>query len=403
MDANKNFSNFLLINFLLKGPENKVIKKVAFFYLIIFFTLILTNFIDGSLIILDDKKSFGLLQDYANYFYFLSFFITTCLFKKLELKFVRTFLSDYSLIIDETRRSSGFELKNCIDFDENYKTEYETLVKKQMNLIFLKEKIYKRIFYLIQLTILIVFLMTSVYLPLFTNQVTGNWNFSLSIYPLGFISNQIKDFFFWVIIVPPILWGVTTITLSITKICKEIDKKGKFNIRPLSPDRSGGLKQLGGLTLILFYMVIIQFSHLFATSLIIGFPISHQIIYPLFFTFTAFIFFFPILSVRKAMKLAKQEELERIMSLFDTSYLKFKEHFKNFDSIDSTQINQILEIKELYKQAESMPVWPFDVDTFLKFVSIFLIPLLVFVIQLLVNADSIIYNFDKLKIFESFK
>jgi hypothetical protein len=91
------------------------------------------------------------------------------------------------------------------------------------------------------------------------------------------------------------------------------------------------------------------------------------------------------------------------MKLFDRIYQGFRLEANNdLSEVPNKQIKELLEIKALYKQVEDMPIWPFDIDTLLKFASFFLIPILVFIIQLLVNADSIIYNLDKLKIFENF-
>lgn len=396
------FENYFLINYLLKGNQKDAFYRSMIFFSIVFLFVFLMNYLDGSLIIRSDgEKAIGLIQDYANYFYFISFFLATYLFRKIIVKFVETFL--WYTTSSEIEQKTAFNFTNCVKLDDNYKYEYQKFLDKQMSIILLTESRYRKRFYLLQFSILILFLATSVYLPIFTNQVNGNWNFSFSIYPLGFLSSQIKDFIFYVIILPPLFWGVTTVAISTIKICKKIDKDKKFDIRPLSPDRTGGLKQLGDLTLLLFYIVIIQFSHLFATSLILGFPISHQIIYPVYFGFTAFLFFYPINSVRKAMKEAKNEELDRVMKLFDLKYQEFRLVADNdISKVTKIRIKELLEIKSLYKQVEDMPIWPFDIDTLLKFASFFLIPILVFIIQLLVNADSIIYNLDKLKIFENF-
>ncbi|NUN08638.1 MAG: hypothetical protein HUU54_05620 [Ignavibacteriaceae bacterium] len=403
MRNNGFFGNYFLLNIILRGESRQAFIKTAVFFGAVFVFIFILNYIDGSLIIGGNNAAgIGLIQDYANYLYFLSFFLSTYLFRNLIIKFVGSFWGGDNVCEVLTQKASDF--LNSVRLQDGYKNEYQDYLLKYTQIILLQNAKYRRLYYVLQTIILIVFLGTSLYIPLFTNQVNGNWNFSFSIYPLGFISNQIKDFIFYVIIIPPLAWGVTSTAIATTKICKKLDNDGRFNIRPLSPDKAGGLRQLGGLTLLLFYIVIIQFSHLFATSLIIGFPATHQIIYPLYFIFTAFVFFYPIKSVRRSLKEAKSIELERLLRLFDYAY----QEFKLKSSIDppnysKSNLGELLELKALYKQVEDMPIWPFDVDTLIKFSSIFIIPLFVFFIQLLVNADSIIYNLDKLKIFDTIK
>jgi hypothetical protein len=42
-----------------------------------------------------------------------------------------------------------------------------------------------------------------------------------------------------------------------------------------------------------------------------------------------------------------------------------------------------------------MPVWPFDTRNMVRFLSTIMFPIVIFVINLVTNADSILYNLDK--------
>ncbi|MBZ0180292.1 MAG: hypothetical protein K8F36_13445 [Melioribacteraceae bacterium] len=334
----------------------------------------------------------GFLEDYANYFLFIAFFLTTFLTKKMVVKFNKLYLT-----IDKIDESSKHQIRflDSVKFDNLYREKYKQFVNTELDKILLQDRNHKIAFVLIQILIFIFFMIFSFILR-FNIEPDGNWNFSQSFYPFSFYSNQLKDFILWVVITPPVIYLVIMFVSTVIKINKKIDSDNRFNINPLAPDRVGGLRELGQLTLIFFYITIVQFLHFFATSLIHDFPLFHYILYPLYFLFTIIIFFAPIYSVRKAMQIGKEKELKRI----NDAFLKVRQKIDY--ELDENASQRLLEFKRLYKEAEKMPVWPFDIETFSKFGSVFLIPIIVFIVQLITDSGSILYNLDKIKIWTNF-
>ena len=200
-----------------------------------------------------------------------------------------------------------------------------------------------------------------------------NWNFAPKIYPLGFISNQIKDLFFWVLIIPPILYRVLLIFIYTTSLSNYFEKNNKYRILPITADKAGGLGTLGEVTLYMFYLVIIFFPHLFASSLILGYPLMHKILYPFYFIFAFLIFYLPLNSPHNSMKKARLRELAKIARKYNMTYNDY------LDQNDSNiEPEKLLDIQKLYNETRRMPVWPYNLDLFIKFGSVFLTNILIY-------------------------
>lgn len=373
-----------LLNVLLTGSSIKAFLKVLGFFILLYSIVFIANYFDESLIIKDD--GIGFLEDYANYFLFIAFFFTTFLTKQMVVKFLNIYIPEYQ---DQNQLVKQIKYLDCVQMDEDYKSKYKKLLETEVDKIFLKDKKYKIIFHTIQSVIFLGFLIFSFILKI-DAPPDGNWNFSRSLYSLSFFSNQLKDFILWVLITPSILYLVFRFVRTVIIINKQFDADNRFSINPLAPDRVGGLRQLGQIALVFFYITIVQLLHFFATSLIHDFPPWHYFIYPIYFLFTIFIFFAPIYSVRKAMQMGKNRELKKINDAFlelssNINYMK-----------DDMALQKLLDFKNLYKEAEKMPVWPFDIETFSKFASVFLIPIIVLIVQLISDSNSILYNPEKL-------
>ena len=397
MEKDYLYKNSWILRFLLKGRGKDAFFRLILVFSAIFISGFLLCLLDGSTVLHNGKV--GYLQDFATYFYLLSFVICLFLFKKLAEKFVFAFQGGF----DQFNLLNG--APKIIFFSGTYKDEYYNYIKNKADLIGLHERVGRRIFLVFQVFIVIIFIIVSIFFSLLSKLGSGNWNFTVSQYPFGFFANQMKDFIIYVLIMPQALWRLTLIAVSTIKICKKLEKDRRFNITPLDPDHAGGLKPVGQICLLLAYIVLAQFINIFPSSLVLGFPLTHQIQYPLLFAFSIFVFFFPMVSAHNSMKMAKENELQRISKIFKELYMRYKQMtLGNTDSTETLEIvNDIISVKGLYKEAEEMPVWPYDLHLLVKFFSIFLIPLTVFVIQLFTNVDSIIYNLDKIKLLGELK
>lgn len=174
-----------------------------------------------------------------------------------------------------------------------------------------------------------------------------------------------------------------------------------LRIRPFHPDRSGGLKALGHLAIALNYFVTLLLVYFTLLLVFDEFARQHLIYTALVLMFypVAVVSFFGTLSgAHKKMLAKKTEVLEKLGATFDHYYQKLLQSpDRTIYDLDSA--DEIAKIHGLYEIAEKMPVWPFDKDSLVRIFSSLALPVGIFLINLLVNADSIIYNLDKLKVF----
>jgi hypothetical protein len=172
-----------------------------------------------------------------------------------------------------------------------------------------------------------------------------------------------------------------------------------LRIRPFHPDRSGGLRPIGRLAVAVNYFVTLVVVYFTLTLVFDEFARQNPVyisIFILFYPLSVMSFFGSLSSAHKKMAKKKEEVLYRLGVTFEYYYQKLTSGSgKEIYDIDSA--DEIAKIHALYEIADRMPVWPFDVRTMARFGSSLALPALIFAINLIVNADSIIYNSDKLK------
>ena len=307
----------------------------------------------------------GYLEDYGTYLLYLAFILTIYLLRILVDKFLFAFTGINSYSRNEKNIVKNKGLLKVVNIPNS--DDYEKEIKNVINVINIKHKKAKRIYYSFYIVVGIAILYMSLFSFFSPSEINGNWNFSPQIYWSGYVFNQIKDVVLWLIIMPPILVRVLLFAYFTIKLTFEFDKNNLFDIHPVSPDKAGGLAPLGEVTLILFYMAIAFLPHFFATSLILGYPVTHKVLYPIYFLGTFYLFFFPLSAPHRSMKNAKIHELELIAKRYNSVYDDYKKDEKNNKKL----LEEMKEIDELYKKTEKMPIWPFDVEIFIKFGAIF--------------------------------
>jgi hypothetical protein len=147
----------------------------------------------------------------------------------------------------------------------------------------------------------------------------------------------------------------------------------KLNVNPLHPDRCGGLRSLSNYALKTAYLAAVL-------GLMVGF-IEYQfitqglgriywfvhLIIPLHIFLSIACFFGPLLAAHRGMRKAKDELLHEIARQFQADYSQIRvsltgdaEAFKNGNE-------KIKELRTFYTLTDEFPVWPFDVQTFRRF------------------------------------
>ena len=121
--------------------------------------------------------------------------------------------------------------------------------------------------------------------------------------------------------------------------------------------------------MVLFYVIIVQMLHFLPTSVILGFPPSHLFFYFLVLTTAIIVFLAPITAVHRTMQEAKRRASEFEMNEFyrlNSQGLSL--HAKDADDIFAKDFSHKLkENRRRYEWVSSMPVWPYDVRTLVRF------------------------------------
>lgn len=167
----------------------------------------------------------------------------------------------------------------------------------------------------------------------------------------------------------------------------------RLKIQPMHPDRCGGLKPLGTLSVAVsnFLGVVMVFI-----SLLVFFdPFARQlIIYPIlfvgFYALAPFLMFFSLSKASGQMRSTKAESLRRLANTFDWYYRKLESSGKD-GHYDLKTAEEIGKIYQLYGIVEKMPVWPFDMHSVVRFFTTITLPAVFFVIQQILTVDSVLY------------
>lgn len=206
-------------------------------------------------------------------------------------------------------------------------------------------------------------------------------------------------FRFWVIInyymIVIILYKCIVTTLALNKVFKF-----DLNLQPLHPDKCGGIKSIGSLAIAMHYFL--QLILVFLTMIAFFNPknlhnVAFVFMFLAFVLITMFSLFFSLYKAHDKMQKTKIDLLSKLHLEFQKYYEKLYDNLAD-KTFQKRTADSLQSINNLYTLANNMPVWPFDFQSLLRFFSTISIPILLFLLQMLVNADSIIYNLDRLNI-----
>jgi hypothetical protein len=159
-----------------------------------------------------------------------------------------------------------------------------------------------------------------------------------------------------------------TITHVMRSICMELTTRGVIIVRPMNPDKAGGLGAIGKfslqMVLILAVPLFMILTVILTATVTLAFLVSLSFYIPLL----VFAFFYPLGGAHQAMNKAKTETLRLLSGQFNTVYDDFMADMKtkrpgtlraDFELADN--------VDRLYVKAQQMPVWPFNLVTLGRF------------------------------------
>lgn len=163
-------------------------------------------------------------------------------------------------------------------------------------------------------------------------------------------------------------------------------------IHPLHPDKAGGLSPLNKFSLritaagifigICCVVGIAASVYQYGLKLI---RIENILIIIFYIVGLSIVFFVPLLSARKGMVKAKKRILQLISDRFNIAVSEAMAELEKDKASPKFDVNNIEELTKLYKIADRMPVYPFNIENVLKFSSSVLWPLVLIFLQWIIT------------------
>ncbi|WP_196524270.1 hypothetical protein [Nostoc commune] len=146
-----------------------------------------------------------------------------------------------------------------------------------------------------------------------------------------------------------------------------------LDINPLHPDRCGGLQCLSDYSLKTAYLVavlgiwigVIEYQ-VITQDVGKGFWFVHLVI-PLYIFLSMGCFFGPLLAANSGMKRAKEKSLDKIARQFRSDYSGIYTSLAEDTEAFKKKSEKIQQLRTLYTMTDELPVWPFDVKTFRRY------------------------------------
>ena len=156
-----------------------------------------------------------------------------------------------------------------------------------------------------------------------------------------------------------------------------------IRVRPLHPDRCGGLQPIGSLSiainnflaLVIFWCALLSFFDSYAQRQVI-----YAVAFALLYAAAPFLLFGSLAKAHKVMLREKNTALDRLSATFEKHYERLTRGPKE-RSLDVSSADEIVKVHSLYRIVTAMPVWPFDMRSLRRVGGTFLVPLLLFLIK----------------------
>lgn len=185
---------------------------------------------------------------------------------------------------------------------------------------------------------------------------------------------------FNIVMLPFLALQIYTVCMIVAKEVITIRSLGKLfeqtsiNLRPLHPDKCGGLRRLQGYAITVTYAIALaglglsllaylsfQAGHLANNYLLHILLLSYLILAPYFF-------FATLGTAHQAMKTNKEKFLRNISEQFQSAYADTQKQLGSERAELRNNLDKIEQLQTLHRLTISFPVWPFDMASIRRFV-----------------------------------
>lgn len=165
-------------------------------------------------------------------------------------------------------------------------------------------------------------------------------------------------------------------------------------IRPLHPDRSGGLEPIGKLSLSISYILSFLMVFLALTYSFDDLAKRHPVlIIPglLIYISAPFMMLGMLSEAHEKMKQKKREAIERLRITLDHYYAKLIRGSKD-EILDTNAAEDIRRTCDLNEVLDKTPVWPLDIGSITRFLTTTALPAIVFLFDVVMSRDSWVHE-----------
>ena len=196
-------------------------------------------------------------------------------------------------------------------------------------------------------------------------------------YLMSYVAHTLYITVFYGIITPFLAFKLITILHAMRSICFKLTKDEVLRVRPLNPDKAGGLGAIGTFSFQLVLVMLVPLVPIL-TRIMLGTtsPITFVNV-SMYVPVLVLTFFYPLGGAHRAMQTAKQNTLRTLSEEFNRIHDDFMGRIRDkSDTKEPAGMKEQFEMAEkvgkLYMEAQQMPVWPFNLTTLSRFGGILL-------------------------------
>jgi len=160
-------------------------------------------------------------------------------------------------------------------------------------------------------------------------------------------------------------------------------------VQPIHPDRAGGLKPFGNLSLAVFYFLTLV-SIYFSLLIMLDKGVKEHLVYyvpvfMLYYVTTPLLLFLSLSNARRQMVATKSDMLKRLSFAFSQNYRTMVESSPTQGEFDLSVVEDMRKIHSVYIAVEKMPTLPLSIGNITRFFTTNLIPVFIVVIKILLS------------------
>ncbi len=214
---------------------------------------------------------------------------------------------------------------------------------------------------------------------------------SPQLHPWSHVASVVWSVYGWALLCSAGFWVGGVLMWKTVAILKAAVAAGALTVIPASPDRAGGLRELGAISYSFFWGAFSLTPFLIGAFFMPDIGLRLELWLPVYLAVLIACIAYPMRPALRLMRERKRQALEQAVHDFNRVYLEWESAQAAGAPAASERLAELEEIQNQYERADTMPVWPFDLQSVTKIGSLFLIPFAAFAIDMVTNTDSVLF------------